>query len=73
MADSVEVVPFQPYSQAMALLAQSDVVVVPSRHDGWGAVVNEAIGYGIPVVCTDRCGSLDMVTRPRLGTVCSVG
>jgi len=71
--ERIELIPFQPYGQAMAMLAQSDLVVVPSRHDGWGAVVNEAMGYGIPVVCTDRCGSLDMVTRARLGTVCPVG
>ncbi|MES1228257.1 MAG: hypothetical protein ABUL72_06260, partial [Armatimonadota bacterium] len=35
--------------------------------------VNEAIGYGIPVVCTDRCGSLDFMTRESLGTVCKAG
>lgn len=73
LGDRVEVIPFQPYVSAMALLAQSDLVVVPSRHDGWGAVVNEAMGYGIPVVCTNRCGSLDLVTQARLGTVCPVG
>ena len=73
LVDRIEFVPFKPYSEAMALLAQADLVVVPSRHDGWGAVVNEAIGYGIPVVCTDRCGSLDLVTRNFLGSVCKAG
>lgn len=38
-------------------------LVLPSRHDGWGLVVNEALSMGIPVVVTDRCGASDVV-RP---------
>ncbi|MES1228002.1 MAG: glycosyltransferase, partial [Armatimonadota bacterium] len=38
LGDHVKIEPFKPYSEAMAMLAQADLVVVPSRHDGWGAV-----------------------------------
>lgn len=46
---------------AMELMAASDLFVLPSRHDGWGVVVNEALLRGVPVVCSDRCGASDLL------------
>jgi glycosyltransferase involved in cell wall biosynthesis len=45
------------WEEAMQVVAASDVVVVPSRHDGWGALVGEALMRGVPVVATDQTGS----------------
>ncbi len=42
-------------------LAQSDLLVLPSRWDGWGAVVNEALMGGVPVLCSDYCGAADLI------------
>ena len=42
-------------------IAGSDCCVVPSRHDGWGMVVNEALIAGTPVVCSDGCGAAVMI------------
>ena len=42
-------------------IAGSDCCVVPSRHDGWGMVVNEALIAGTPVVCSDGCGAAAMI------------
>ena len=42
-------------------LAESDLLVLPSRWDGWGAVVNEALMGGVPVICSDYCGAADLV------------
>jgi len=38
--------------------AMSDVFVLPSTYEPRGAVINEAMACGLPVVVTDRCGSL---------------
>lgn len=54
-------------------LAASDCCVVPSRHDGWGMVVNEALIAGTPVVCTDGCGAADLIDDPVAGTVVPAG
>lgn len=37
--------------------ARSDVFVLPSRHDGWGVVINQALGARLPVICTDAVGA----------------
>ena len=50
------------------LLASHDLLVLPSRFDGWGAVVNEALSVGTPVLCSDTCGAADLLAAPDYGT-----
>jgi len=45
--------------------------VLPSRYDGWGVVVNEAILAGVPVLCSDRVGAGAFVRRWDCGTTCA--
>lgn len=42
-------------------VAIADVLALPSRWDGWGVVVNEALSVGVPVIVSDRCGAADLV------------
>lgn len=35
----------------------SDIFVLPTHHDEWGLVVNEAMGMGLPVITTNKCGA----------------
>jgi glycosyltransferase involved in cell wall biosynthesis len=39
------------------VLARSDVLVLPSRHDGWGVVLNEAASVGKALIASDGCGA----------------
>jgi len=39
------------------IYSQAHVFVLPSRYDGWGVVVNQALGAGLPVICTDAVGA----------------
>ncbi len=52
-----------------SVMAKADLVVLPSRKDGWGAVVNESLMVGTPVVCSDACGATELMRHPWLGTV----
>jgi glycosyltransferase involved in cell wall biosynthesis len=58
-----------PNEQVATMLGGCDLLVLPSRFDGWGVVVNEALGAGTPVVCSDACGAADLVAKPVLGQV----
>jgi glycosyltransferase involved in cell wall biosynthesis len=40
------------------LYAMADVFVLPSLIEPRGAVINEAMAVGLPVITTDRCGSI---------------
>lgn len=37
--------------------AEADVFILPSRHDGWGVVVNQALGSGLPVITSTAAGA----------------
>jgi glycosyltransferase involved in cell wall biosynthesis len=54
-------------------MARADVTVLPSHKDGWGAVVNESLMVGTPVICSDACGAADMVQQLWLGSVFRAG
>ncbi len=45
------------FGQAQPVIAPYDLLVLPSRYDGWGVVVNEALCAGVPVVCSDATGA----------------
>ena len=43
--------------EAKRMMREHDYLVLPSLYDGWGAVVNEALGVGTRVLCSDACGA----------------
>jgi len=55
--------------ETMRLLETQDLLVLPSRMDGWGAVVNEALMRGVPVVCSDLAGAADLLHDSERGSV----
>jgi glycosyltransferase involved in cell wall biosynthesis len=50
-----------PPAETPARVAAAHLLVLPSRWDGWGLVVNEAFSVGVPVIVSDRCGAADLV------------
>lgn len=40
---------------------RANLVVVPSRWDGWGMAVNEALFAGVPVAASDKCGATSVI------------
>ncbi|MET3516154.1 glycosyltransferase involved in cell wall biosynthesis [Pseudacidovorax sp. 1753] len=60
-----------PMNRVGQELAESDVLVLPSRSDdeGWGVVVNEALGAGAAVIVSNKAGAAAMIKDSRLGMV----
>jgi glycosyltransferase involved in cell wall biosynthesis len=59
---------FWGYAEGQAkaeVYASSDVLVLPTRHDCWGLVVNEAIHYGLAVIVTDTAAASELVGSSR--------
>jgi glycosyltransferase involved in cell wall biosynthesis len=48
---------FQPPERLPLYFARADVFVLPSRYDGWGVVLNQALGAGLPILCSDAVGA----------------
>ncbi|WP_164130673.1 glycosyltransferase family 4 protein [Sharpea azabuensis] len=52
----------------------ADVLVLPSREDTWGLVINEALCCGTPVIATDQCGAaIEMIEKNKNGDIVPAG
>ncbi|GAB4024316.1 glycosyltransferase [Spirosoma koreense] len=66
----IRLMPGRPWFRVPDVLALSDVLVLPSRSEPWGLVVNEALACGMPVIVSDRCGcAADLVHEGQNGFV----
>lgn len=73
LGDRVRWIGILPMAEVKHEMAQADCLVLPSRFDGWGAVVSEALMVGTPVIASDRCGSAGVVGASKRGGVFKSG
>ncbi|WP_019986438.1 glycosyltransferase [Rudanella lutea] len=59
----VRFLPAAPWYEVPQTLALADVLVLPSRSEPWGLVVNEAMVCGMPVLVSNRCGCVGDLVR----------
>lgn len=65
---------FEENERIRTLIGQHDLFVLPSvLKEGWGAVVNEALIQGTPVICTDHCGASVLLGEHNYSTVIKAG
>jgi glycosyltransferase involved in cell wall biosynthesis len=55
-----------PWYQIPEWLAKSDVLILPSKSEPWGLVVNEAMVCGMPVIVSKTCGCAEDLVRNRV-------
>lgn len=66
LGDRVTFVGRKPHAEVARLMAESAVVVLPSRDESFGAVLVEALASGTPVVAT-RCGGPEDIVTEAVG------
>ena len=62
-----------PNESLVGIIAASDILILPSKYDGWGAVVNEALMAGTRVIVSRACGASDLVRSDLQGEVIEPG
>ena len=73
-ADRVTWLGFQPWDQLPACYAQGSIFCFPSRYDGWGLALVEALAAGMPAIGTDRSGAaLEFLTEGKAGWLIGAG
>lgn len=63
-AGRVQFVGWRQPEDVHRLMSCSDVMVLPSAHEPWGAVVNESMAAGTPVIASDRVGAAHDLIEP---------
>jgi glycosyltransferase involved in cell wall biosynthesis len=56
LGDSVTFLGARNIDDLKNLYLGASCLILPSRREPWGLVVNEAMSYGCPVIVSDRCG-----------------
>lgn len=52
-----------------SMYAGSDALLFPSRYEGYGLVINEALSYGLPVISTRYTALVDVAKQAAVGHV----
>lgn len=72
-ASNVRLVGFLNQSQMPKAYAIAQVLVVPSRQEAWGLVVNEAMNFALPIVASDQVGAVPDLVGDDNGWVFPAG
>ena len=56
-----------PQTALPRIFRDSDVLVLPSKSETWGLVVNEAMLSGLPVAVSERCGCIADLVKAETG------
>jgi len=70
---NVEVIGRVPRERLADHFAWADYFVLPSRFDGYGFVVAEAMRMGVPVIVSDAVGAADLVSPGQNGWIFKSG
>jgi glycosyltransferase involved in cell wall biosynthesis len=71
---NVFILGFKNQTEVPEIYAMSDIFLMPSSHDKWGLVINEAMACGLSVVVSDRAGAwADLVKNGENGFVYRCG
>lgn len=55
-----------PQAELPVWFAAADIFFFPSRHDGWGVVINEACAAGLPIVTTYSVGAAEDLVQQNM-------
>lgn len=73
-AAQVEWAGFQPWQELPRFYARGDIFCFPSRYDGWGLALVEALASGMPAITTDQTGAaIDLIRPGRNGWLTKAG
>jgi glycosyltransferase involved in cell wall biosynthesis len=71
---NVHFLPFLNQKKLPTIYADSDLLVLPSKSETWGLVVNEAMASGLPVIVSDKVGcAADLVLNGKNGFIFESG
>lgn len=63
---SIQNLGFKQPDELPLIFSEADLFILPSRYDGWGVVLNQALGAGLPVFCSDHVGASEDLVKPGI-------
>ena len=66
-------IPSLSHADILALMRESDVLILPSLFEGFGLVITEAMSQGTPVITTNRTAGPDLISHNQNGWLIDAG
>lgn len=60
-------------NQIEEVFYNTDFLILPSKSETWGLVVEESLYFGVPVVISESCGAAELIKNNLNGFVFSIG
>ncbi|MFM5275487.1 glycosyltransferase family 4 protein [Aeromonas caviae] len=68
--ENVTLLGYVSNSELRDVYQSHDIFILPSHSEPWGLVVEEALHFGLPVVCSSKVGcNIDLVRDPDTGVI----
>ena len=64
---NIRIMPFQPHDKMLKIIAETDLLIVPSRLDPLPTVVVEAMMNSVPCLCSNVCGIANYIQDGKNG------
>ena len=62
--ENIYFLPFHNQSMMPIIYRIGDALILNSKSETWGLVINEALACGVPVIASDKCGgSIDLINQ----------
>ncbi|WP_134090042.1 glycosyltransferase family 4 protein [Olivibacter sp. XZL3] len=65
----VRLLPFETNERIRSIMSSYDLFILPSRRDGWGAVISESLCEGLPALVSRNCGASTLINSTLQGEV----
>lgn len=63
IAHKIIITGFMPSETVVEAMNRSLALLLVSREEQWGLVINEAVALGLPVIASSACGATDLLVR----------
>lgn len=71
---NIILIDFKTKNELSNYYRMADIFVHPTSSDVWGLVINEAMGYGLPVITTEKCvAGIELVKDSENGYIVRAG
>ena len=68
--ENVKILGFKNQKELRKIYREAFLLIVPSKYETWGLVINEAMASDLPVICTSNCsGSRDLIKNGSNGFI----
>ena len=73
LTDTITLLKNVPYNEMGELYSSHHIFVLPAVNEQYGVSTTEALGYGLPAICTDTCGARYNIKHGENGFIVKSG